>query len=133
LQAAWQKVVKYSTESSTGTFAIIDGINDASISESGEVLDDTVFESTHSGYTSRALGLNDISMSLSGDYSTSAGQLAVRYAKRNRTDIWFQYLPNGTNGIQFKGVVATADMSGAIRDKEQISFDIQGDGSVSDV
>lgn len=133
-QAAYPKLIKYSTTAGgAGAYSVIDGINTASLTEGGTVLEDTVFETGHSGYMSRLLGLNDVGMSLSGDYSTGAAQIAIRYAKRNRTEIWFQYLPNGTAGIKFRGVVESMEQNGEVNGKEQQSFTIAGDGGLAEV
>lgn len=129
--AAYPKVVRYSTAES-GTYVVVDDLDDCSISFNGEVLDDTAFSTGHPGYRSRLIGLFDVSMSLSGNYSTAAGQAAIRTAFFARNPIWIQYLPTGStsgNGFQTSFVVESCEIAGAIADKNTVSFSLQGDST----
>lgn len=129
--AAYSKVVKLSTASG-GTYDVCDGLNDASVSLAGEVLDDTCFSTSHPGYRSRMLGLLDSSISLSGDYSTGAGQAKLFTSWVNRAPIWVQYLPTGStsgNGFQTSYVVESYEIAGGIGDKNTFSASLQADST----
>jgi hypothetical protein len=134
-QAAYNKKVKESAiAGGAGAYTLIGGINSASLSQGGEVLDDTAFMDTPDGLKSRLRGLNDCSLSITADYnSADAGQTAIYNAWLNRSEIWFQYLPNGTNGFRFRGVVESFELSGEVAGKEQLSVSIQGDGGLAAV
>ncbi len=129
-QAAYNKQVKESTVAGgAGEYTIIGGVTDATFRMGGVVLDDTAFEASPSGFQSRFLGLHDCSLTFTADYnSADTGQTAVYNAWLNRSEIWFQYLPNGTAGFKFRGVVESYELSGDVAGKEVLSVSIQGDG-----
>ena len=129
--AAYPKVIKYSTAEG-GTYVTIDDLDDATLSFNGEVLDDTAFSTSHPGFRSRLIGLFDVNISMSGNYSTAAGQTAVRTAFFARNPIWIQYLPTGStsgNGFQTSFVIESYEVAGAIADKNTVSFSLQGDST----
>lgn len=129
--AAYPKVVKYSTAEG-GTYVTIDDLDDATLTFNGEVLDDTAFSTSHPGFRSRLIGLFDVSMSLSGNYSTAAGQTALRTAFFARNPVFIQYLPTGStsgNGFQTSFVIENYEITGAIADKNTVSFSLQGDST----
>lgn len=129
-QAAYNKLIKVSTTAGgAGAYTAIGGVTDSSFTMGGEVLDDTAFESGHSGFISRFLGLHDCSLSITADYNAAdAQQTAIYNAWLNRSEIWFQYLPNGVTGFKFRGVVESFELSGDVSGKEQLTISIQGDG-----
>ena len=129
--AAYPKLLKCSTAEG-GTYITVDDLDDCSISFNGEILDDTAFSTGHPGYRSRLVGLFDVSISGSGNYSTAAGQAAIRTAFFARNPIWIQYLPTGStsgNGFQTSFVIESCEIAGAIADKNTISFSLQGDST----
>src|SRR5574341_1010464 len=129
--AAYPKVVKYSTAES-GTYVVVDDLDDCTISFNGEVLDDTAFSTSHPGFRSRLIGLLDVNISLSGNYSTAAGQTALRTAFFNRNPVFIQFLPTGStsgNGFQTSFVIESYEIAGAIADKNTVSFSLQGDST----
>lgn len=129
--AAYTKVVKCSTAES-GTYVVIDDLDDATLSLNSEILDDTVFSTSHPGFRSRLQGLHDLNISISGNYSTSAGQRAIYTAWSGRNPIWIQYLPTGStsgNGFQTSFVVESYEIAGAIADKNTVSISLQADST----
>ena len=130
-QAAYTKLIKVSTDGNT--WYTVSGVNDASISRGGEVLDDTAFEESHDGFRSRLIGLRDWSINASGDYdgSDTNGQLVILSAWENGTALYVQYLPDGTNGVKGQCVVESFEQSGDVAGKEQMSFVLQADGALS--
>lgn len=129
--AGYSKIVRYSTAES-GTYVTVDDLDDASLSFNGEVLDDTCFSTGAPGYRSRLVGLLDVSLSLSGNYSTAAGQRALYTAYIGRNPIYIQYLPTGStsgNGFQTSFVVESMELGGAVGDKNTVSYSLQGDST----
>jgi len=124
-------LIKVSTDGNT--WHTVSGVNDASISRGGEVLDDTAFEESHDGFRSRLVGLRDWSVNASGDYdgTDTNGQGAILSAWENGTALHVQYLPNGTNGVEGQCVVESFEQSGDVAGKEQMSFVLQADGALS--
>ncbi|MDD5229915.1 MAG: hypothetical protein PHC43_01145 [Candidatus Marinimicrobia bacterium] len=128
---SYTKLIRYSTAES-GTYVTIDGLNDATLSMTGDILDDTVFSTGASGFKSRLQALLDSNISLSGDYSTTAGQLALYNAWVGRYPLWIQYLPTGStsgNGFQTSYVVESFEIAGAVADKNTISVSLQADST----
>jgi hypothetical protein len=132
-QAAYNKKVKESAiAGGAGAYTTIGGVNSANLSLGGEMLDDTAFSDAPDGFRSRIQGLNDCSMTITADYnSADPGQTAIYNAWLNRSEIWFQYLPNGVAGFKFRGVVESFELSGEVAGKEQLSVTIQGDGGLA--
>jgi hypothetical protein len=129
--AAYPKVIKYST-AEAGTYVVIDDIDDATLTLNSVILDDTVFSTSHPGFRSRLVGLHDLSIAISGNYSTGAGQRAIFTAWSGRTPVWIQYLPTGStsgNGFQTSFVVESYEIGGAIADKNTISISLQADST----
>lgn len=129
--AAYPKVVKYST-AEAGTYVTIDDLDDVTITFNSDILDDTAFSTSHPGFRSRLQGLHDVSISGSGNYSTAAGQAAIRTAWSGRNQIWIQVLPSGStdgSGFQTSFRVENYEIGGAIADKNTFSFSLQGDST----
>jgi hypothetical protein len=135
-QLAYNKLVKYSTTSGgAGAYTAIGGVTSAGFTIGGEVVDDNCFVASHDGYKSRMQGIADMTLDLTMQYSSSsdAGQAAIIYAKSNRTEIWFQYLHNGTAGWKFRGTPGDIKFDGGPNDVEGLSVTIEGDGGGSTV
>jgi predicted secreted protein len=129
--AGYNKIVRYSTAEG-GTYVTIDDLDDATLSFNGEVLDDTCFSTGAPGYRSRLVGLLDVSLSLSGNYSTAAGQRALFTAWQGRNPLYIQVLPTGSttgNGFQTAFVVESWELGGAVGDKNTFSCSLQGDST----
>lgn len=129
-QAAYAKLCRYSTVSTGDSgWATFPGINTASMSLGGEILDDTAF-STEAGndFRSRMRGLNDFSFNFTADWSTAAGSTQLYDAWKDRNTFWFDYRPNGTAGYKGRVVVESLELSGEVAGKEQITVTLQGDG-----
>lgn len=111
-------------------FFQIGSLNDATISFSGDNLDITSFGAS---FISRIQGLKDNSFSLSGFYdpADSNGQVAIRTALINDSDLWIQFKSDGTNGFKQKVKVATYELSAAVDGMNEISMEFEGDGSIS--
>jgi predicted secreted protein len=134
-QPALRKVIQVSTDGNT--WYTVGGLNDASISRGGEILDDTEFDENHDGFRSRMASLRDWSVNASGDYdpTDTTGQGAILAAWIDGTPLHVKYLPAGTSGGGVKGqcVVESIDEGGAVADKETFSFVLQADGKLEAV
>jgi len=117
------------------TYYTVAGVNDASLSRGGEVLDDTAFMDNPDGFRSRLIGLRDWSINASGDYdgTDTNGQVAILSAWENGTALYVQYLPDGTSGVKGQCVVESFEQNGDVAGKEQMSFVLQADGALSAV
>lgn len=129
-QPGFEKSVSVKTTAST-TYNILPGTS-ASLSMSGDVLDDTDFRST--GWRSRARGLKDWSVSATSNYEpANAGFAAVRTAWLNDNRVDVQYLPNGTNGYQGTAHIENFSHSGDVGGLEQVDISLQADGPLTTV
>ena len=76
----------------------LDGIKSFSVSNDNELLDETDFADT-SGFRKRFQGLQDGTISISGDYEPSdTAQAAIRAAKTAGTTVTIELLYDGTSG-----------------------------------
>lgn len=104
-------------------------LNDASLSAEGENIDVTEFGDD---WINRIQGLKDVSLSLSGFWAPAdtTGQVVIRNSLINDTDLFIQYLPDGTNGFKAPVKVATFEISAAVDGAVEVSIDLEGNGAV---
>ena len=109
---------------------------DVSMSFGADQLDDTNMKDNVGGWRSFVLGLEQ--WSINGTIVAQPGDAniaLIRNSMLNRSDLWVQYLPNGTAnlGDGFQGLVrvSTFDDSGSVDDLQMISFTLQGSGELS--
>ena len=110
-------VIQVSASASTG----YSGITRAtSISTSGMARD--LLDASHLGtiYKNRIYGLMNGSLSVTCDYNESAGtQTLIRTSYVNRSDIWIQFMPDGSTGFNVQCLVS------------EFSFDVSVDGKIT--
>ena len=113
-----------------GAYNAVDEINDISMSHSGGTLDTTKF---NNDYMARIYGLKDVSFSLSGtwDADDTNGQVAIRNAWLNETELWVQYLPNGTTGFKAQVVVSSCEIKSAVAGRCDFSATLDLAGGVA--
>jgi len=117
-----------------GSYAAIDGLNDASLQRAIDLLETTDYADT-TGQKTRIPGLGDATISLSGDreQSDTNGQNIVRAAAFSKGSIGVQFLPDGTNGQKALFYVQDYRESGPVADKVSFSFTLQKTGAFTAV
>lgn len=129
-KAAYLKKVQVSATGVAGSWKNLPATS-PSLEIGGDVLDDTTI--INAGFRSRVLGLHDFSVNADSNFEPSNDALPlVRAAKLNRTDLFVQYLPDGTitHGVKGKCVVETYNHAGDVGDLETISISLQGNGAI---
>lgn len=128
--AAHPAVIEVSTDDIT--YNEVDGINDFSFSTGRDVLDTTDFKDT-SGAKTKILGLQDTTISLSGDLEASDtnGQNVLRTAFFNGNAIYVGFGFNGTDGYKVQARVSSFEINAGVGDKVEFSCEITSVGAVS--
>lgn len=128
--AAHPTVIEVSTDNIT--FNEIDGINDYDFDLARDVLETTDFKDTSGGHT-RILGLQDVPVSISGDYegSDTNGQNVLRTALVNGTSVWIGFLFNGSAGYKVEAYVSTFKINAAVDGKVEFSCEFVSTGSAA--
>jgi len=130
-QVAYHKKVKVSTDQTTWHDL---PATSPSLELNADVLDDTNLGTTATGYRSHVTGLLQWSISCDSIYSNGNTALTmVKDAFINRTDLYAQYLPNGTNGHQGKVSVESFSLSGDVGGLETVSITLQSNSALTDV
>lgn len=124
-------LVKVSTATG-GTYTTIGQMNQASMDINGENLDITAFGD---GWHKRLQGLKDASYSLSGFFMTTdaSGQTALRTAFVNGTDLFAQFMIDGTTGNMFKQQVFVNNyaVSASVDGTVDLSIGMEGHDSIT--
>lgn len=123
-------LVKVSTNDSD--YYTISSMNDASMSISGDNQDITAFGAT---FIVKILGLKDVSYSVSGffDIADTTGQLAVRAAMLADSDIYVQFLPNGTVGWKQTVKPSSFEVGSVVDGVSELSIELEGTGTITAV
>lgn len=106
------------TAGGAGVYTTVAEIREATITIDGQNLDVSFFGT--SAWFTRIQGRKDVNLTFSGYLvpGDTAGQNAVRDALLNDTELWAQYLWNGTAGFKFQARVASfasaADVDGIV-------------------
>lgn len=114
---------------SGGTYNTVVNMNSCSMNRSGENLDITTFTQD---YINRLQGLKDCTYSLSGfhDAADTTGQTRIETAYENDSDLFFQFLPNGTTGWRQQVRVASIDIDVDVSGVVSKSYSLEGTGSI---
>lgn len=123
-------VIKVSVDDAT--YETVLALNDATMTIDGDNQDITSFGDN---WMARLQGLKDASYSISGffDVADTTGQLVIRAALINGTDLYIQFLPDGTSGFTQKVVPSSLEISSAVDGVSEISMDLEGTDTVSAV
>ena len=134
--AAFNKTIQLSVDGGS-TFHEIKGLNDASISFGGDILDSTAFDNIVNGTRSKFYGLRDASVSLSGDFLAGTTDYQIQFIHkwlRNVTgetydeNFQIKYFPEGDSvsvSFTMKVVIESIEISGSVDGKEEISISLQ--------
>lgn len=112
----------------------LDGINDVSISSSKTMLETTDFKDT-TGARTRMAGLEDASISLSGDYeSADAPQLLLRSSFDSGATVYVTILVDpsasaGSQGYRFPCIVESYESKGSVDGKAEFSVSLVMNGA----
>lgn len=123
--------VKVGTTSG-GAFTRVAELKDATFSQSGTNVDASTFDAA---WVRRVQGLKDGSFSLSGFYNSADtnGQIAIRNAWLNDTQLFVQFLPNGTVGFQQEVKVSKFDLKTSANGLTELSVELEGVGAITAV
>lgn len=110
---------------------VIQDLNDASFSVSGDSLDTTNFESN--GWKEKLQGLKEFSMSLSGFYkpTDTNGQVVLRDALLNSNTVTVDYLVDGLVGFQGTYVVSSFETGASVSGEVTVSFSLESTGALT--
>jgi predicted secreted protein len=128
-QAGKGLVIKVGT-SDTGPFTTVEDMNEASMSLEGDNQDVSTFGSA---FIKRLQGLKDASYELSGFYNMTAGsqQDVIRDALLNDTELFVQFLPDGTTGFQQEVKVSTFEPSASADGVIEQSIELEGTDAIT--
>lgn len=122
-------LVKASTTAGgAGSYTTIAEIKTGSMNTSAGSIDVSAFGSI---WASALQGLKAVAYSLQGFYksSDSTGQAAIRAALVADSEIWFQFLPNGTTGFKQQVAISRYDISATVDGAVEIAIEAAGVGA----
>ncbi len=110
---------------------VVQGLNDAQFSASGETLDVTVFESD--GWKEKIQGLKEFGLSTSGFYEPddTNGQVAIRTAWMNGTTVTTDYLVDGTVGFRGDYLVSSFEVGSSASGEVTVSIELESTGALT--
>lgn len=106
------------------------GIKEASMQNGADNQDISTFGDS---YIKRLQGLKDVSYSMSGNYepTDTTGQVAIRNAWMNDTEVYIGFLPDGTDGFEQIVLVSNFEISGAVDGVVEVSIDLEGSDAIA--
>ncbi|MBA3853333.1 MAG: hypothetical protein C0503_02900 [Gemmatimonas sp.] len=115
---------------SGGTFYNVAGLKSSSIELDGAVLDDSEFGVD---WQQKLQGLKNFKISMSGSYRAddTNGQVSIRSAFINDTELWAQVLPDGTNGFKGKVIVTKFGVEPSVDGITSVSIELEGTGAIT--
>lgn len=117
---------------SPGAYTEIDGIDNASVSDTMDALDVSDFKD-QVGARKRLLAMRDATISLSGHIELAdAAQNNLRTYHTARTLAWVKVLFNGTNGVSVQCWIASTNHNASVSGKAAFSCEAVGNGSFND-
>lgn len=122
-------LLKVSTTSG-GTYTAVDEIRSASMSWRGGTINISEIGNT---YMQRIQGVKDAGYQAQGFYDPgdTNGQLVIRTALINGSDLFVQWLPNGSAGFQQQVVVASFDTNVTFDGAVEVSISFEGTGAIT--
>ena len=116
----------------TDTTGEVDGIKSVEFSPSANLHDITDFADTTAVHV-RLLGLKDLTITLSGDYTTATAQALIRSTWASGADGYCRVLPNGSVGFKCAVKVQDYKISGEVDGIMQFSATLLGTGAIGTV
>lgn len=135
-QAGYQKKIQIGDNGSPHTMVDVSATT-GSLTHAGDILDDTNMRDIDAaGMRSRIYGLRDwsITMSVLYDVDTADVVQQLKNAWLNRTELFVNYLPDGTvaNGFGGPAIVETFNMAGDVGGLETVDISLQAAGVLGD-
>ena len=120
------------TAGGAGVYTAIDELNSISMNVAGDNIDVSFFTGD---WRKRVQALKDAVYSYSGfwDPADTDGQVAIRNAMINDTELWTQFLPNGTVGFKQEVKVAAFDIEADIQGVLTVAISLEGTGAVATI
>lgn len=124
-------LLKYCATSG-GSYVTVADLTQASFTVNGEVLDITAFAAT---YAANIAGIKSLAISGSGFWASgdTNGQVALRAAFLADTDIFLQFLPNGTTGFRAQFLLSSWEIGAEVKGTVPVSFAGVGTGAITAV
>ena len=117
----------------TDTTGEMDGVKNYELSINGELLDTTDFKDT-TGAHSRILGLQDVTVSLSGDYeSGDTPQALLVTSLQSGATVYIRIFPNGSAGFKCACKVQDFKITGEVAGIVQFSCTLLATGAIAAV
>lgn len=115
-----------------GAYNDVTGMKSISMNQSGENLDVTTMTAS---YIARIQGLKDATYSLSGNWepTDTNGQVAIRNAWLNDSELWVQILPDGSTGFKQQVRVSAFTIEIAVDGVASVSIELEGTGAIAAV
>ena len=115
---------------SGGTFYTVAGVKQSPLELDGAVIDDSEFGVD---WQQKLQGLKNFKVSLSGSYrpSDTNGQVAIRSAFINGTELWVQILPDGSNGFKGQVIVTKFAVEPSVDGMSSVSIELEGTGAIT--
>lgn len=105
------------TAGGAGSYTTVADLNNGSLSINGEMIDISVFAAT---WKAIIQGLKSAAFSWSGfrNASDTTGQIAIQNALINDSELWLQFLPDGSTGFKCQvkpgNITIGAEVNGAV-------------------
>src|SRR5688500_3101456 len=109
-----------------GVYTVVAEVREGTINIGGENIDVAFFGT--SVWTTRIQGRKDVTLSLSGYLvpGDTNGQVAIRSALINDTDVFVKYLWDGTNGFRAQYRVAAFNVNADVDGIVGLSIELEG-------
>ncbi len=114
-----------------GVYSVVVGIRSATLSMSGQNVDVSTLTDAD---IVRLQGIKDATISMEGNYEADAtGQGVIRTALSADSDLFAQFLPDGTTGFRWQVKPSKYEIGGAVGDKVSVSIEFECSGAVTAV
>lgn len=109
-------------------YSTVTEIRSVSFKEKGNNIDASALGNT---FMARIQALKDITWSLSGFWAPgdTTGQVRIRAAWLNDTELWLQYKPNGSAGFKQQVRVSAFDIDASVDGAVPVSIECEGTGA----
>ena len=116
------------TAGGAGTYTTIAEIKSGSMNTAAGSIDVSAFGST---WADALQGLKSVQYSLQGFWKSddTTGQVAIRSALVNDSEIWFQFLPDGSTGFKQQVAISSFNISAAVDGAVEVSIEAAGVGA----
>lgn len=127
--AARKALFKVCTTSG-GTFATVAGIKNVTFSRDGQLIDTSAFGED---WKSALVGMLDATLDIQGNYrpDDTDGQVVMDSAFTNGTDLFIQWLPDGTTGWQMQVMITKFATDGGVDTAVGLSVSANQTGGVT--